>query len=489
MQRDPTQLVDLVRELCRQPREPPWVEFKHNKADPPEIGRYMSALANAAALAGQPFGYLIWGIEDCTHVVIGTTVSIGAARKGNEELIGWLRRSLAPDVTLSFYEFECEGKPLSLIEVPAASHRPVQFEGQEYIRVGSYTRPLKDLPELERQLWRVFDHTPFESQVAADGLTATATLAALDYPAYFRLLHEPVPDEQAAVLTRLVAERMAIRAPAGGWAILNLGAMLLARDLSEFPTLKRKTVRVVEYRGSSRVETIREVEKSEGYAAGFEGLIATLKALLPTNEVIEQALRRQVPMYPELALRELTANALIHQDLHATGTGPMIEIFENRLEITNPGTPLVEPNRFMDLPPRSRNEAVASFMRRVDICEERGSGIDKVVWQTEVYQLPAPLFEAPGDNTRVTLFAPRPFARMTPEDRLRACYWHACLQHLKAEAMTNSTLRGRFGIPPKNRAQVSRVINDALRRELIRQRDPDNASRKYASYVPYWVAP
>jgi hypothetical protein len=101
-------------------------------------------------------------------------------------------------------------------------------------------------------------------------------------------------------------------------------------------------------------------------------------------------------MFPELAVRELVANALIHQDLFVTGAGPMVEIFDDRIEITNPGEPLVDTQRFVDTPLKSRNEGLASLMRRFRICEERGSGIDKVVQQVELFQLPAPLFERPG---------------------------------------------------------------------------------------------
>ena len=95
-------------------------------------------------------------------------------------------------------------------------------------------------------------------------------------------------------------------------------------------------------------------------------------------------------MYPELAVRELVANAVIHQGFSLRGTGLMIEMFADRMEITNPGEPLIQTERFIDSPPRSRNEALASFMRWVGVCEERGSGFDKVVSMTELYQLPAP---------------------------------------------------------------------------------------------------
>ncbi|WP_295580537.1 ATP-binding protein [uncultured Lamprocystis sp.] len=135
-----------------------------------------------------------------------------------------------------------------------------------------------------------------------------------------------------------------------------------------------------------------------------------------------------------------------------------VEIFSDRMEITNPGQPLVDPARFLDNPPRSRNEALASFLRRVGVCEERGSGIDKVVFQTEYYQLPAPRFEVAGDNTIAVLFAQRPLTRMDKDDRVRACYLHACLRYVERDFMTNSTLRERFGIERQNSAQASRLI-------------------------------
>ena len=74
-----------------------------------------------------------------------------------------------------------------------------------------------------------------------------------------------------------------------------------------------------------------------------------------------------------------------YQNFCVTGAGPTVEVFSDRMEVTNPGQPLLDADRFLDNPPRSRNEALASFLRRIGVCEERGSGIDKVVMQTEVY--------------------------------------------------------------------------------------------------------
>jgi predicted HTH transcriptional regulator len=190
-------------------------------------------------------------------------------------------------------------------------------------------------------------------------------------------------------------------------------------------------------------------------------------------------------MFPEIAVRELVANAVIHQDFHATGTAPLIEIFTKRIEITNPGLPLVKTDRFLDSPPKSRNEAIASFMRRIGVCEERGSGVDKVVFQTELYQLPAPIFETTPEHTRSVLFAHREFREMDKEDRVRACYLHACLRYVQRDYMTNTTLRDRFGIEAKNSATVSRIIKDTIAAGLIRCHD-DSVGSKARKYMPWW---
>lgn len=479
-------LISLVYELCKLPHETEWLEFKHNNDDPEEIGEYISALANAAALLGKVNAYMVWGVVDETHDIIGTTFRPGSVRVGGEELENWLLRLLTPKINFRFYELIDDGQPLVLLEISAAFRHPVRFKGTEFIRVGSYKKKLKDFPEKERELWRVFDKTPFEREIAAENIPADEVLQLLDYPAYFDLLSLPLPEGREGILAAFAADEMISPGKGGTWNITNLGAVLFAKKLGDFRSLKRKAVRVILYKGENRVETIREQEGTKGYACGFEGLIGFITNLLPSNEVIGPALRKEVPMFPELAIRELVANALIHQDFHATGTGPMVEIFSSRMEITNPGLPLVQTDRFLDSPPKSRNEAIASFMRRIGICEERGSGVDKVVSQTELYQLPAPLFETTEEHTRAVLFGHREFREMDKDDRIRACYLHACLKYVQRDFMTNTTLRERFGIEDKNSAMASRIIKDTLSKGLIRCHD-DSVGSKARKYLPSWA--
>ena len=484
--RDRDYLVGLVRELLKLPHETEWVEFKVDQRAPRAVGEYVSALANAAALHGKARAYVLWGIENGTHAIIGTKFSPGAAKKGAEPLETWLLRLLSPRIDFRFREISVEERRVVLLEIDPAAHRPVAFEGVEFIRVGSTKRKLKDYPEKERALWRRFDRARFEDGVAAERLSGEETLLRLDYPAYFHLLGAPLPDGRAAILEALQRERLVAASEAGGFDVTNLGAVLFARNLGDFSRLKRKAVRVVEYRGADRLEALGEQEGKKGYAAGFEELIARVNARLPTREEIGPALRRNLPEFPQPAVRELLANALIHQDFSAVGAGPMVEIFDGRIEVTNPGEPLVDTERFLDSPPTSRNEALASLMRRFDICEERGSGIDKVVAQIEAHQLPAPLFETPTGFTRVVLFARKPMAKMDRAERVRACYLHACLKHVSRDFLTNASLRERFGVTTNNKAMISRRIREAVDAGAIKPFDPQ-AARKLMRYVPFWV--
>jgi len=476
----------LLAELRKLPQETEWVEFKENKAEPSEIGEYISALANSAALAGKTKAYLVWGIRDSDHAVVGTSFRPEQEKVGNEALENWLLRLLTPKIEFSFSDLSFENLRVVLLEIQHAFRHPVQFQGTEFIRVGSYKKKLKDFPEKERGLWRIFDQVPFEVASAADHVQASEVIELLDVGSYFSLMRRPVPDSRNLALQNLQADALISPNGAGRWDITNLGAILFARKLEDFSHLKRKSIRVIKYDGTSRVKTLREQVGGRGYANGFEGLIDFLTSSLPTSEIVRRALRTDAPAFPDLAVRELVANALIHQDFFVTGAGPMIEIFDDRLEITNPGKPLIATERFVDSPPHSRNEQVASLMRRVGVCEERGSGWDKIVFETEVHQLPAPLAESMDENTRVVLFSHRPLSRMDKDDRVRAVYLHACLRYVNREHTTNTSVRERFGIEPHNSAAASRMIREAVESQVIHAHDA-SAAPKMRRYVPFWA--
>jgi predicted HTH transcriptional regulator len=474
------ELEMLIEELRALPKETEWVEFKKNNCEFKEIGEYIAALSNSACLENKEYGYLVFGIEDSTHAVTGTFFQPKKEKIGNEELENWIATQLTPKIDFKIFEIVYQEKFLVIFQIDATLNTPVRFKGEAYIRVGTYKKKLKDHPEKERKIWQKAKNITFEKEFALKNLNSDEILRLINYPAVFNLLNIPLPPNKEAILEKLKEEKLIVK-HLKKYHITNLGAILFAMNLNDFELLKRKAPRVIIYKGNDRLQTIKEQEGTKGYAVGFEGLVDYINDKLPISEEIGKVFRKEVRVYPSLAIRELVANSIIHQDFTIRGMSVMIEIFENRIEITNPGKPLIDTNRFIDHSPESRNEMLASMMRRMNFCEERGSGIDKVIQQVEVFQLPAPEFIS-GDNfTRVILYSPKSLRQMSKLDKVRACYQHCCLKYVSGAYMTNQSLRERFGIEKRNYSIVSRIIRETLKEGLIKEYE---GSRMY---VPYWV--
>ncbi|MBF0625888.1 MAG: putative DNA binding domain-containing protein [Magnetococcales bacterium] len=478
--------IDLINDLRALPAETSWVEFKKDYARPEMIGTRCSALSNVCRLEGHDAAYMVWGIDDATHGVVGTTFDPDAIKVGNQVFQLWLAQRLQPGIAFSFRTVAHPDGRVVIMEIPPATTAPVAFMDIAYIRIGSAAPKLSEHPERFQALIERLRPYVWEHGNARNYSTADDVLELIDYTRYFRLTGQPLPDNRSGIFERLEADQLIRRDVGNRWIITNLGAILFAVELARFdPILARKAVRFVAYAGKNRAATVthrQDIEK--GYATGFQGLMEYLNGLLPQNEHIGTALRETHPLFPELAVRELVANALIHQDMTLTGAGPQIELFEDRIEITNPGRPLIQADRMIDLPPRSRNAVLASLMRRMRICEEQGSGLDKVIAQVELFQSPPPLFRVSDTAMQVVLYGPRSFAEMTPDERTRACYQHAVLKFLSGERMKNATLCERFGIDKKNAASASVVLKKALDEGLIKVDDPKHPR---AGYVPSWA--
>jgi predicted HTH transcriptional regulator len=482
---DDARLNMLIDDLRGLPAETEWVEFKENNLDPERLAKTTSALANAACLAGHEHGYLVWGIRDGDHAVVGTSFEPATEKKGNELLQFWLAKALSPSPTFRFHTTTRPEGRVVVLEIPAARTVPVKYADIPYIRVGSATPKLSDYPEREADLLNKLRPFIWEAGVAASFLTEEQVLEALDYQTFFTLLGQKLPSSPSQIMQRLAEERLIARDVGDRWNVLNLGAILVGRRLEAFPEIARKAFRVVQYEGASRRKTLKSREGVRGYAAGFSGMLKFIDDLLPSEERIEDGIRSEHRTYPEIALRELIANALVHQDMTISGTGPIVEIFSDRVEIGNPGVPVNDMVRkLFGAPPRSRNEQMARLMRRMGMCEELGSGLVKVVEATEEYRLPAPIFRIVDGSTRVILYGPKPFSALDRSQRVQICYQHACLMFHEAKKMTNATLRERFGIEDQNAAQVSRVIREALDEGFIVPADPE---RPKAGYVPFWA--
>ncbi|NMM99133.1 ATP-binding protein [Bifidobacterium olomucense] len=481
----PEDLIALITALASQDNENECLEFKHGNTDPNRIGRDISALANSAALLGHTFAYKVWGIDDSSHELIGTSFNPKTTKVGNQELELWLRQHLSDNVEFRFETVEAFDKKLVLLRIWPAQYRPALWQGLAYIRTGSSTQELKHGSRREEELWNRTRAEVFELQYALSGLTAEEVFRKLDTDWYRQEFGIAQTASAEQTLHMLVSEQLIASQDSGRYAITNLGALLFARDLNEFPTVSRKALRIIRYEGQSSVAPSRSRTFTTSYTK-LDQMLEYLEALLPEKEIIQGARRTTLRAFPHIALRELIANMLIHQDLSITGAGPMICIFDGRIEFTNPGRSLVDIARLINDPPHSRNEKMAAICRRLHLCEEAGSGWDKIVLDCERYHLPAPQVEEPGDNMRVTLMQATPYRELTQRQRMDAAYWHACVQYAQRLPMTNSTLRERFALPTSGSSQISRLIKSCLDENLLKVADPD-AGKRYVRYLPYWA--
>lgn len=476
----------LVRELCKQPRETGWLEFKRNYSDPKMIGEDISALANSAVLLGRDCAYMLWGVEDATHEIVGTDVRLSGKKVGNQELESWLRCKLSPNADFQFLSTTIDGNQVEMLVVHKAVGTPVAFDKTDYIRVGSYTKKIRDHTALLSQLWDRLRDEQFEDVCALENLDFRKVSELLHTEAYYNLLKIPPPTNADGILHYLREDGLIKRQDNGLYAVTNVGALLFARRLSDFPRIGRKALRIVLYAGINRLSISKEDIFDEGYAVSFENAVKLTDALIPYKEDTNSALRTSVSAFPMLAVREAIANAVIHQDLFVTGAGPIVEIFENRMEISNPGIPLVNIMRIVDNPPKSRNEKLATLMRRLGMCEELGRGWDRMVISCEHSQLPAPRIEIYEDSTKVSLYSHVHFSRISQEDKCWSAYLHACIKFSEGEALSNSSLRQRFGLHESASGTISRLIKASVEKKLLKPLDADTAPR-YMKYVPIWA--
>ncbi len=475
----------LLARLCAMPAETAWIEFKVNNTDPDMIGKWVSACANAVILHDQENGFLVFGVRDRTHERVGTDVRLSQLRRGNDNFQNWLSRMVEPRINMEFLDFESEGKAFAIIRIEPAYDRPVRFSGTEYIRIGENTKKLAEYPEQERALWLATGRRRFEDAVAKPHQPPSNVVQLLDVDSFYRLCREEQPRNQAEVMRRLCTQGFIRNDMEGCYDITNLGAVLFANNLSDFPSVASKGVRIIAYVGRDKTKALDEWESRQGYAVAFASLIRHTIGKLPHDEVYVDGIRDMRPVHPEDAVREVIANALIHQDFTISGASPMVELYSDRLDVTNPGNSLIEVDRIID-ERRSRNEKLASTMRLLGLCELRGGGLDKAVIAIERSNLPAPDFNPSGNSMRVTLFGPRPFSSLSKADRSRACFFHCVIRWLMGDYMSNTTLRQRFDLADKDYQAVSAIISEAVRAGRIVAAE-DGQSNRNAKYVPYWA--
>ena len=430
-------------------------------------------------------GFLVYGVNN-------NATMFSITKEQADEIVKTLGNialhNLSQPIQIQHDTIEYEGNALLFIYIPEQPEKPVYLRGRTIY--DSYHRSAGQTVKMSKVAVKFMISASygisFESQIAMTDLSPEKVLEMLDFRRFYELLDKNVPKSTDTIIS-ILADYDFILQGENALSITNLGAILLANDIRKFPHLKGKTVRILRYTGTNNLVLDKEYTFVNGYAAAFEDMVDYIMNNLPQQEIIKGALRKNKTDYPRTTIREFLANSLVHQDFAVTGSQVMVEIFTDRVVMTNPGAPLNDVNRFIDLPPRSRNEDMAQSLLLFYICERRGSGVNRAIEALEEALMPPPKFVKGDFYTRVIIYGAQKLSAMSKQDKIRACYQHCCLLNEDNKEMTNQSVRERFEIDKKNFSIASRIINDTLAAGLIKSAEPENVSRKFASYIPYYA--
>lgn len=203
-------------------------------------------------LAGRDRAFMVFGVRDGTRDRVGTDVRLQQLKNGNEDFTNWLSRMIEPRIMLDVLDFECGGLAYSIIAVEPSYERPVKFSGSEFIRIGENKKKLADFPEHERSLWIATGRRRFESAVAVSNATTDDVFAKLDPEPLFELTGDPRPKNSDEIIRKMIEYGFLLDNLEGRYDVTNLGAILLARDITMFPSIAGKAVRIVKYVGRNK---------------------------------------------------------------------------------------------------------------------------------------------------------------------------------------------------------------------------------------------
>ncbi len=396
----PTELQKKLGELLALPAETEWVEFKRNNDKPDEIGEYLSAIANGAALHGKQTGYIVWGIKDGAHEVIGTSFVPKRAKVGNEALENWLLRLLNPRIDFTIHEFKYGEFPVVLFEVQAANSTPVRFSGEAFIRVGSYKKKLKDFPEKERKLWQMLSstHEDWSAQIveaaSLDDLDSTALQFAR---AQYRIKHPQRADEMDSWddVTFLNKAKVCIGGKVTHAALVLLGkeesAHLLAPAAAQLTWVLRNEARVDQDYEHFGLPLILSSDR----------ILKKVRNLTIRHLPSRTLFPHEVSQYDPWVMRETLHNCIAHQDYTLRGRTSLVETPDSLL-FTNMGTFIpgtVEDMIRSDAPPAVyRNKFLADGMVNLNMIDTIGSGIKKMFMAQRLRNFPMPDFDLSKTN-------------------------------------------------------------------------------------------
>ncbi len=372
----------VVQSLIQYNAEEEWFEFKENWFEHHAIGEYISAISNAAALRGKESGYFIWGVNNETHEIVGTTVNY-QKDYNKEPFQHYLARLLKPDLYFSFNEIEVQGKRVVVLDIPAAKTIPTSFDGIRYIRIGSSKEKINKYPEREAQLFNVL----------TNGLPTIETVESEYQDLTFVRLFTYYAGRGITLRQETFEKNLGLRTKDGKY---NMMAQLLSDDC-------HMPIRISIFRGETKAAPLFSVREF-----GNTCILLALDKILEYSDVINLIQtdernrimeRKEVSLFNADAYREAVINAFVHNKW-IDGNAPMITVFSNRIEILSRGT--LAPEQTIEgfflgesIPV---NRKLSDLFLQLHISERSGRGVPKI---TEMYGRDA--FEFRENSIVVTL--------------------------------------------------------------------------------------
>lgn len=398
-------LGKLLDSLLAMKRECQWVEYKCNNQKPDEIGEYISALSNSATLHGQKKGYIVWGIEDQTLAIRGTTFKPHKKKaKGNEPLINWLTISMAPHTDFRIHEFSYRDKLVVIFEIDRARSRPVKFKTRAYVRIGECKQPLEKFPELERKLWMLDPNEDYSAQTCEDATTNDLLLEAIEKARKEYKIKNPKLGEEVEGWddrTFLNKAKFTVKGKITKTAILLLGRPesehFLSPGIAKISwILKDKDGLELDYEHFGP-PFILNVEKVFARIRNLKYRYLQDATLFPT----------ELDKYEPWVIRESLHNCIAHQDYKLAGRINVVEMPDSLL-FTNLGEFIpdsIEDVIRKDAPEEIyRNRFLADAMVNCGMIDTIGSGIRKMFLLQKNRFFPLPEYKIYKiENPRVKL--------------------------------------------------------------------------------------
>ena len=397
------ELTALLDRLRHEPHETEWLEFKESHYEPQVLGEYLSALANAACLAGKPRGYLVFGVRDQTHEVVGTDFDPHAVKaKGNQDLLVWLAMGLQPNVGFEVHLLAHPKGRVVFFEIGPAWDRPVRFYGTAFIRVGTSKTELHKHPEKERAIWsRRTDWTGHVCDGA--GLADLDPAALVKAREQFRIKHPQQAVELAGWddATFLNKARLTVRG-----AVTNAALLLLGRP--ESATLLSPAVARISWILKDAQNRELDYEHfGPPFLLQVDRVLGRIRNLnvraLPSGTLFPQ----EITQYDLWVIREALHNAIAHQDYGLRGRVNVVETPSSIL-ITNVGAFLpgdVEKVIRQDAPLEIyRNPFLAEAMVNLNMIDTQGGGIKRMFQKQMQRFFPMPDYNlAEADRVQVSV--------------------------------------------------------------------------------------